>query len=119
MTNTIPECRHARNQPVYCADLVALPSVNPMGRPLQGPELFEERVTDYPKYFFRDSVWPTTAAHRPLRDNIVAVYEPPNAVRTLVFEAHQDTVPTDNMTIEPFGASCRERSAVRSRRLRY
>ena len=24
--------------------------------------------------------------------------------RTLIFEAHQDTVPTDNMTIEPFAA---------------
>src|SRR5262249_58846403 len=26
------------------------------------------------------------------------------ARRTLVFEAHQDTVPTDGMTIDPFGA---------------
>ena len=29
------------------ADLVALPSVNPMGRPLQGPEVYEHRVTAY------------------------------------------------------------------------
>ena len=39
----------------------------------------------------------------PLRENIVAVFDPPGATHTLVFKAHQDTVPTDNMTIEPFG----------------
>jgi acetylornithine deacetylase len=40
----------------------------------------------------------------PLRDNIVAVHEPADARLTLVFEAHQDTVPVDNMTIDPFEA---------------
>jgi acetylornithine deacetylase ArgE len=86
-------------------DLVALPSVNPMGRPLQGPEVYEHRVTAYLENFFRDLGVPyerQTVA--PLRDNIVARYESPGARRTLLFEAHQDTVPTDNMTIDPFGA---------------
>ena len=44
----------------------------------------------------------------PKRDNIVARWDAPGrtaARRTLVFEAHQDTVPTDNMTIDPFAAS--------------
>src|SRR5260370_21940702 len=32
-----------------------------------------------------------------------AVNEPAGASHTIVFEAHQDPVPTDNMTIDPFG----------------
>jgi acetylornithine deacetylase len=86
-------------------DLVSLPSVNPMGRPLQGPTIFEHQVTAYLEQFFRGLGVPyqrQTVA--PLRDNIVAVYEPPGATSTLVFEVHQDTVPTDQMTIDPFGA---------------
>jgi acetylornithine deacetylase len=86
-------------------DLVALPSVNPMGRPLQGPDLYEHRVTDYlEQYFVSLGVRFERQPVQPLRDNIVAFYEPPGAARTFVFEAHQDTVPTDNMTIDPFGA---------------
>src|SRR5262249_54855310 len=34
----------------------------------------------------------------------VASFTPPGATRTLVLEAHQDTVPTDQMTIDPWGA---------------
>jgi acetylornithine deacetylase len=86
-------------------DLVALPSINPIGRDLQGPEIFEHRVTAYLESFFRDLDVPCerqTVA--PLRDNIVARFESPGARTTLLFEAHQDTVPTDHMTIDPFGA---------------
>jgi hypothetical protein len=36
------------------SDLVALPSVNPMGQSASGPEFFEYRVTDYLEKFFRD-----------------------------------------------------------------
>ncbi len=87
-------------------DLVTLPSVNPMGRGLQGPEIYEHRVTAYLRDFFQGlgvafEVQPVA----PLRENIVARWDAPGARRTLVFEAHQDTVPTDNMTIEPFGAT--------------
>jgi acetylornithine deacetylase ArgE len=86
-------------------DLVSLPSVNPMGRPLQSPDLYEHRVTAYLEQFFHDLGVPyerQTVA--PQRDNILARYETPGARRTLVLEAHQDTVPTDNMTIDPFAA---------------
>jgi acetylornithine deacetylase len=86
-------------------DLVSLPSVNPMGRALQGPELYEHRVTAYLELFFRGLGVP---CHRqsvaPQRENIVARCDIPGATRTLLWEVHQDTVPTDNMTIEPFGA---------------
>jgi acetylornithine deacetylase/succinyl-diaminopimelate desuccinylase family protein len=86
-------------------DLVALPSVNPMGRPAPGPECFEHRVTAYLERFFRDlGVHCERQAVAPLRENVVARWDRPGARRTLLFEVHQDTVPTDNMTIEPFGA---------------
>jgi acetylornithine deacetylase len=87
-------------------DLVTRPSVNPMGRGLQGPEIFEHRVTAYLEEFFRDLGVPyerQTVA--PQRDNIVARCNVPGARRTLTFEAHQDTVPTDHMTIDPFGGA--------------
>jgi acetylornithine deacetylase len=86
-------------------DLVALPSINPMGRALQGPQIYEHQVTAYLESFFRDlGVSWARQPVAPLRDNIVAVHEAPGAARTLVFEVHQDTVPVDNMTIDPFGA---------------
>jgi acetylornithine deacetylase len=86
-------------------DLVALPSVNPMGRPLQGPEIYEHRVTAYLETFFRDLGVPfERQAVAPQRDNIVARCDMPGARRTLLLEVHQDTVPTDHMTIDPFGA---------------
>jgi acetylornithine deacetylase len=87
-------------------DLVATPSINPMGRALTGPDVFEHRVTAYLESFFRDlGVRHERQPIAPLRDNIVAFYEPPAATWTLILEAHQDTVPTDHMTIEPFAAT--------------
>src|SRR5262245_50755585 len=86
-------------------DLVALPSVNPMGRPLTGPDLYEHRVTAYLEDFFRALGVPCRRQNvAPQRDNLLAWYEPPGAIATLIFEAHQDTVPTDQMSIPPFGA---------------
>jgi acetylornithine deacetylase len=87
------------------SDLVALPSVNPMGRPLDGPEIGEHQVTSYLEQFFNDLAIPSQRQSvAPGRDNIVARCDVPGAARTLLLEAHQDTVPTDRMTIEPFGA---------------
>ena len=86
-------------------DLVALPSVNPMGRPLTGPDIYEHRVTAYLEEFFRSLGVPyERQAVAPLRENIVATCELNGSGPTLIFEAHQDTVPTDQMTIAPFGA---------------
>jgi acetylornithine deacetylase ArgE len=87
-------------------DLVSIPSINPMGRPLQGPEIFEERLTAYLEAFFQSlGVRHERQSVAPQRSNIVAFHEPAGARSTLLFEAHQDTVPTDGMTIDPFGAS--------------
>ena len=63
-------------------DLVALPSINPMGRDLQGPDIFEYRVTDYLENFFRSlGVRYERQTVAPRRDNIVAFYEPPGQER--------------------------------------
>jgi acetylornithine deacetylase len=76
-----------------------------MGRDLKGPEVYEHRVTAYLESFFRGlGVACERQTVAPQRDNIVARWEHPGARRTLLFEAHQDTVPTDHMTIDPFGA---------------
>ncbi|HJT77391.1 MAG TPA: M20 family metallopeptidase [Gemmataceae bacterium] len=86
-------------------DLVALPSVNPMGRAVDGPPYYEGRVGAYLEEFFRGLGVPCVRQPAaPGRDNVVARLDLPGARRTLMLEAHQDTVPTDNMTVEPFGA---------------
>lgn len=87
-------------------DLVSIPSVNPMGRPLKGPEFLEHRVTAYLEEFFRSLDVPYERQPvAPQRENIVARFDSAGARTTYVWEAHQDTVPTDQMTIDPFGAA--------------
>lgn len=85
------------------AELVSIPSVNPMGRPIQGPGFLEGGMTDYLDAWFRQL---GVSFERQVvslgRDNLIARYDPPKARRTLLFDAHQDTVPTDGMTIDPF-----------------
>ncbi len=87
-------------------DLVSLPSINPMGRTLVGQECYEYRVTDYLEAYFRDlgAVYERQSV-APQRENIVARFEHPGARKTLLLEVHQDTVPVDNMSIDPFGAT--------------
>ena len=87
-------------------DLVALPSVNPMGRTLPAADIYEYRVTAYVEDFFRALGVPyERQVILPQRDNVVARWQRSGAGRTLLLEVHQDTVPTDNMTIDPFGAN--------------
>jgi acetylornithine deacetylase len=85
------------------SDLVAIPSVNPMGRPLSGPGFLEGGVSNYLEHFFHDRQIRFERRHvSPGRDNVLAWYQAPGATRTILFDAHQDTVPTDAMTIAPF-----------------
>lgn len=87
------------------SNLVRLPSVNPMGRPLEDAILYEHRVTDYLEQFFRNLSVPWERQPvAPLRENILARYDSPGAERTILWEVHQDTVPVDRMAIDPFGA---------------
>jgi acetylornithine deacetylase len=89
-------------------DLVRRASVNPMGRPLEGPHVFEQQVTDYLEEHFRSLGVPYQLQPvAPRRSNVVAAFDPPGAVSTLVFEVHQDTVPVDHMSIDPFAGEVR------------
>lgn len=65
--------------------------------------IYEHRMTNYLEQFFQtlDVKWERQCI-QPLRENILAYYEAPNNSRTILFEVHQDTVPTDGMTINPF-----------------
>jgi acetylornithine deacetylase len=89
------------------AELVARPSVNPMGRTdLPSEILYEARVTALLEHELRN----IGCAFRRQRvaegrDNLIATYAPPHpAPFSVLFEAHQDTVPVDAMIVEPFGA---------------
>lgn len=95
------------------ADLISLPSVNPMGREATGAELFEHRVTDYLEHFFKGlGVACARYTVEPQRDNIVARLDGRVPVESggplLMFEAHQDTVPVDGMTIPPWTPMVRD-----------
>jgi acetylornithine deacetylase/succinyl-diaminopimelate desuccinylase family protein len=85
------------------SDLVSIPSVNPMGRSVAGPEYFETRLTNYLEAWLRDLAvrferQPVAAG----RDNLLAWYDAPQARRLILFDVHQDTVPADGMTVSPF-----------------
>src|SRR4051812_16499810 len=89
------------------SDLVRIPSVNPMGRPASGDIYYEHRMTGHLEALFRGLGLPVerhTVA--PLRDNIVTRVEgdvaPERGGKIVMLEAHQDTVPVEGMTIEPF-----------------
>jgi acetylornithine deacetylase ArgE len=85
------------------ADLVRLPSVNPMGRDLPADMVNEERVTSYLEEYFRGLDLPCERQEvAPQRTNLVARLDR-GAKQTLLLEVHQDTVPVDGMTIDPFG----------------
>jgi acetylornithine deacetylase/succinyl-diaminopimelate desuccinylase-like protein len=94
-------------------ELVRLPSVNPMGREVQGEEYYEHHVTDYLQGVFERLGLPwqrQTVASR--RDNIVARLDgavpPEQGGPLLLLEAHQDTVPVDGMTIPPWTPEVRQ-----------
>ncbi len=85
------------------SEMVAIPSVNPMGRALSGPEFLETRMTNYLENWFKERGIPCTRQLvSPGRDNLFAKYESPTSRDTILFDVHQDTVPTDGMTIPPF-----------------
>ncbi len=93
--------------------LVAIPSVNPMGREMPGAECGEARLTKHLECWAADlglPSWRQTVA--PGRDNLVVRLdgrpegsEPPGL---LLLEAHQDTVPVDGMTVPPFTPEVRD-----------
>jgi acetylornithine deacetylase len=93
--------------PQLLAELVRRPSINPMGRTDIPKELtHESRVVDFLEEQFREIGCEfRRQTVLPGRDNIVATYTPPTpAPFSVLFECHTDTVPIDEMIVEPFGA---------------
>jgi len=85
------------------SDLVAIPSVNPMGRAQAGPDFLETRLTNHLEAWLaergvRHERQPVASG----RDNLLAWYEAPRSRRLILFDVHQDTVPVDGMTVPPF-----------------
>lgn len=94
------------------SDLVALPSVNPMGELATGPEFFEYRVTEYLEDLFQRLQLPhERQTIAPKRDNIIARLDGRGSAASgpvLLLEAHQDTVPVEGMTIAPWKPTLRD-----------
>jgi succinyl-diaminopimelate desuccinylase len=84
-------------------DLISIPSVNPMGRDVSGPEFFEGRLSGYLAKYLQTLQVPFEVVEIvPGRANILALLTSPGATKTILLDAHQDTVPVDGMTIPPF-----------------
>ncbi|MBI1247292.1 ArgE/DapE family deacylase [bacterium] len=85
--------------------LVQVPSVNPMGHEVDQPEIqLEHRMGDALEQIFAEiGVEFERIEVAPKRDNLVAAL-PGKADKIVVLEAHQDTVPIEGMTVDPFGA---------------
>lgn len=90
------------------SDLVAIPSVNPMGRDLEGPEYLEYRVTEYLEAFCkRHGLRYKRQFVSEKRENVLIRVDgagplPEQGGPLVLFEAHQDTVPVEGMTIPPW-----------------
>jgi len=94
-------------------DLVATPSVNPMGRGLEGPEFLEYRMTDLLESHFKSlGLQHARQSIAVKRDNILVRLDgevPLDAGgQILLLEAHQDTVPVDGMTVAPWTPEVRD-----------
>lgn len=84
-------------------DLIAIPSVNPMGRDVDGPEFLESGMSDYLERWFADlGVDCQRIDLQPRRSNIIARFEGNPDRQTVLLDAHQDTVPVEGMTIPAF-----------------
>jgi acetylornithine deacetylase len=94
-------------------DLVTIPSVNPMGRSAaQGPPFGEGRLTLFLEQFCRSlGLHVQRQSIGPGQDNLIARLDgdprPADGGPLLLFDAHQDTVPVEGMTVEPFAAAIR------------
>ena len=107
MTNSSTSIGARHQQPLaLLKDLIAIPSVNPMGREVSGPEYFETQVT---QYLLRHlgrlgslGVEFEEVEIVPGRSNVLARLNSSASRRTVLLDAHQDTVPVDGMTIPPF-----------------
>jgi acetylornithine deacetylase len=93
-----------QNRPLVglLADLVAIPSMNPMGRARSGAEYSESRLAEYVvEYLRRNRVDATLNEVAPGRPNVLGRIDI-GSPTTVMLEAHLDTVHADSMEIPPF-----------------
>jgi acetylornithine deacetylase/succinyl-diaminopimelate desuccinylase family protein len=98
------------NDPValLLADLVRIPSINPMGRTVSGPEYFEAAVADHVSAFLRrHGIDVQVDQVAPGRPNVTG-YVDVGADHTIMLQAHMDTVLAEGMTVDPFGAEVKD-----------
>jgi len=89
--------------------LVAIPSVNPMGGAVDADEPFESDLTTWLTEYFRElEVSFACFEVAPKRANVIARYDAPDSQVTILLDAHQDTVPVAGMTIDPFQPTVRD-----------
>ena len=90
------------------SDLVAIPSMNPMGRGRIGKEYCEQSVAEFVAGVMRKaSIDAELQQVFPGRPNVVG-YVSAGAQETLMLEAHLDTVLADSMLIDPFDPVVRD-----------
>ncbi|MGA3245966.1 MAG: M20 family metallopeptidase [Bacteroidota bacterium] len=84
------------------SDLVAIPSMNPMGGGRTGAEYTEQAIAEFVHAFLtRNGIDSELQQVLPGRPNVVGHIDA-SASQTIMLEAHLDTVHADSMTIEPF-----------------
>jgi acetylornithine deacetylase len=93
--------------------LVRTPSVNPMNQEVTGSSYGESRLTDLLVNVCNQHGWQWSRHEvHPGRDNLLAVIPgaptPMEGGELLLWDVHQDTVPVDGMTIEPFAGEVRD-----------
>ncbi len=87
----------------WLGKLVACPSVNPRGGPVDAPPFGEARLHAVLAETLRH--WGADVEFQealPGRNNLIARFQGRNSERCLMLECHSDTVPVDGMTIDPF-----------------
>ena len=90
------------------SDLVAIPSMNPMGRGREGEQYREAALAAFvAEYLRRAAVDVELDEVSPGRPNVIARLDA-GARRTLLLEAHLDTVFADRMVIDPFCPEIRD-----------
>jgi acetylornithine deacetylase/succinyl-diaminopimelate desuccinylase family protein len=90
------------------SDLVAIPSMNPMGRGRIGKEYCEQLIAAFVADVMRKaSIDVELQQVFPGRPNVVG-YVDTGAQKTLMLEAHLDTVLADSMLIDPFDPIVRD-----------
>jgi acetylornithine deacetylase/succinyl-diaminopimelate desuccinylase family protein len=101
---------HMKMPPAYLdllADLIRIPSVNPMGKSPVRPPLGEAQLSDFVHDRFHElGMQVERQKVEPGRENVVACLNgstlPNKGGQSLLIDVHLDTVGVEGMTIEPF-----------------